>query len=70
RFMNRPQSYDAHGLLIPASFTVKHPAATANACLDVARWQDSAFSGAGGWVTQVPDMDTNCFTVPVISYAP
>jgi branched-chain amino acid transport system substrate-binding protein len=70
RFMNQPQSYDAHGLLIPASFTVTPPAATTRACLDVVRWQDSANSGAGGWVTQVPDMNTNCFTVPVISYAP
>jgi ABC-type branched-subunit amino acid transport system substrate-binding protein len=70
RFMNQPQSYDAHGLLIPASFTVMQPPATTRACLNVARWQDSAYKGAGGWVTQVPDMNTNCFSVPEISYAP
>lgn len=69
-FMNRPQNYDAHGLLIPASFTVVQPTATTRACLNVARWQDSALSGVGGWVTQVPDMNQNCFTVPQISYAP
>jgi branched-chain amino acid transport system substrate-binding protein len=70
RFMNRPQPYDAHGLLIPTRFDVVAPAATSRSCLNVARWQDSANRGGGGWVTQVPDMNANCFTVPVVSYAP
>jgi branched-chain amino acid transport system substrate-binding protein len=70
QFMNRPQLYDAHGLLIPANFVPVPPTATERGCLDVARWQDSANGGKGGWVTQVPDMNTNCFTGPVISYAP
>jgi len=70
QFMNRPQPYDAHGLLIPTDFVPVPPASTARACLNVARWQDSADGGKGGWVTQVPDMTTNCFTGPVISYAP
>jgi branched-chain amino acid transport system substrate-binding protein len=70
QFMNRPQPYDAHGLLIPTSFVTVPPASTARGCLNVARWQDSANGGKGGWVTQVPDMTTNCFTGPVISYAP
>lgn len=70
QFMNRPQPYNAHGLLIPTDFVVAKPAATERGCLNVARWQDSANDGKGGWVTQVPDMNTNCFTGPVISYAP
>ena len=70
QFMNRPQPYDAHGLLIPANFVVAPPTTTERGCLNVARWQDSANGGKGGWVTQVPDMNTNCFTGPVISYAP
>jgi hypothetical protein len=34
------------------------------------RWQDAANGGAGGWVSQVPDMDRNCFDVPSITYRP
>jgi branched-chain amino acid transport system substrate-binding protein len=68
--MNSSQKYDAHGLIIPTGFTVSQPTATQTGCLNVARWQDSAEGGKGGWVTQVPDMNTNCFTGPVISYAP
>jgi branched-chain amino acid transport system substrate-binding protein len=70
QFMNSSQKYDAHGLIIPTGFTVSQPTATQTGCLNVARWQDSAEGGKGGWVTQVPDMNTNCFTGPVISYAP
>jgi hypothetical protein len=70
-FMNRQQPYDAHGLLIPASFIPSpRPTGLTNACLDVARWQDSAFGGKGGWVTQVPDMNTTCFDVPQLPYQP
>jgi branched-chain amino acid transport system substrate-binding protein len=67
KFMNRRQLYDGHGLLIPTSFTVSRPGTTTRACLNVARWQDAANGGHGGWVTQTPDMDTNCFTVPVLA---
>ena len=65
RFMQRTQPYDAHGLLIPTDF-VPRPAPTGlqHACLDVARWQ------GGGWVTQVSDMDTNCFLVPALPFRP
>ena len=70
QFMNRPQPYNAHGLLIPTDFVVAKPAATERGCLNVARWQDAANGGKGGWVTQVPDMNANCFTGPVISYTP
>lgn len=71
RFMNRSQPYDAHGLLIPTSFTPEpRPTGPAHACLDVARWQDRPASGGPGWVTQVADMDTNCFDVPQLPYRP
>lgn len=68
-FMNRPTPYTGHGLLLPTSFVVQRPGPTARGCLNVARWQDSANGGQGGWVTQVPDMNTNCFTTPVIAYS-
>lgn len=64
-YMNRSQPYDGHGLLIPTSFTVTQPVSPTHACLNVARWQDSR-----GWVTQTPDMDANCFTVPVLASKP
>lgn len=64
-YMNRATPYDAHGLIVPTSFAVTRPGATLHDCLDVARWTDGH-----GWVTQVPDMDTTCYTVPVIWYSP
>ena len=71
QFMNRPQPYDAHGLLIPADFVVAKPGPTERGCINVARWHDSPTGGkGGGWITQVPDMNTNCFTGPAISYTP
>jgi ABC-type branched-subunit amino acid transport system substrate-binding protein len=64
-FMRRPQLYDAHQLLIPTDFVpLPPPTGPQHACLNVARWQN------GGWVTQVPDMDTNCFEVPALPYRP
>lgn len=70
-FMNRAQPYDAHGLLLPASFTpAPRPNGPTRACLNAARWQDTAFSGHGGWTTQVPDMTTTCFEVPQLPYRP
>lgn len=71
RFMNRAQPYDAHGLLLPASFTrAPRPSGLTHACLDAARWQDSTPGGGPGWVTQVADMDTTCFDVPQLPYQP
>lgn len=67
-FMNSPTPYVGHGLLLPTSFTAVRPGPTTRACLNVARWQDSAYGGHGGWVTQVPNMNENCFTVPVLPY--
>jgi ABC-type branched-subunit amino acid transport system substrate-binding protein len=71
RFMNSGRPYDAHGLLIPTAFThAPAPTGPQHACLDAARWEDSAEGGHGGWVTQVGDMDTNCFQVPALPYRP
>ena len=70
-FMNRPVPYDAHGLILPASFVrTPPPTGLTHACLNAARWQDAAGGGRGGWVTQVPDMTTNCFDVPQLPYKP
>ncbi|MFE3204939.1 ABC transporter substrate-binding protein [Embleya sp. NPDC059237] len=69
-FVNRPEGYDAHGLLIPVDFKaepVDRVAAPTRTCFDVARWQDGA---PGGWIAQVPDMTTNCFDVPSLPYKP
>jgi branched-chain amino acid transport system substrate-binding protein len=70
KYMNSGVAYDGHGLLTPRNFThVATPPTTGRNCIDVARWQDSADGGKGGWVTQIPNMDTNCFTVPLLSYS-
>jgi branched-chain amino acid transport system substrate-binding protein len=58
--------YDAHGLLVPRYFEERStPREPQTNCINVARWSDSAHS----WVTQVPDMDHNCFTVTEYPYA-
>ncbi|MFE3498817.1 ABC transporter substrate-binding protein [Kitasatospora sp. NPDC059160] len=70
-FLNRAEPYDAHGLILPASFVPQPPpSGPTRACLNVARWQDSAGGGRGGWVTQVPAMTTDCFDVPQLPYRP
>jgi ABC-type branched-subunit amino acid transport system substrate-binding protein len=69
-YMNRPVDYDGHGLLVPRNFIVEPtPSPTQHNCLNVAQWQDSAYGGQGGWVTRVPDMNTNCFDVPAVAYS-
>ena len=51
--------------MIPVTFDrLATPPSSTRGCFNVARWQDSAQGGRGGWVTQVPDMTTNCFEVP------
>ena len=65
KYMNRAQPYDGHGLLTPRKFTelsVEPP--IIRDCINVARW----VSAKDAWVTQVPDMDTNCFRVKNFSY--
>ncbi|MEU8920180.1 ABC transporter substrate-binding protein [Kitasatospora sp. NPDC048545] len=70
-FMDRAEPYDAHGLILPASFVPQPPpTGLTRACLNAARWQDSAQGGRGGWVTQVPSMTTNCYEVPQLPYKP
>ncbi|MGW4898585.1 ABC transporter substrate-binding protein [Kitasatospora sp. NPDC004240] len=71
RFMNRPEPYDAHGLLLPADFVpTPPPGGPARVCLNAARWEDAAGDGRGGWVTQVPSMTDTCFEVPQLPYRP
>ncbi|WP_371503470.1 ABC transporter substrate-binding protein [Kitasatospora sp. NBC_00374] len=71
RFMNRTEPYDAHGLLVPTDFTPQpRPTGPTLACLNAARWQDGAFGGRGGWVTQVPDLASACYDVPQLPYRP
>jgi ABC-type branched-subunit amino acid transport system substrate-binding protein len=66
-FMNRPTPYDGNGLFVPAVFErLSTPPETTRACFNVARWQDRAFGGRGGWVTAVPNLMTNCYDVPVV----
>ncbi len=68
-FMNRPQKYDAGGLLIPRNFEARQtPRKQVTNCINVVRWRDALNGGAGGWQDIVPDMDNNCFTVPNIPY--
>ncbi|MDI2126373.1 ABC transporter substrate-binding protein [Yinghuangia seranimata] len=72
-FVNRPEGYDGHGLLIPVNFnpqTAEEAVKPAKWCTNVVRWQDSANGGKGGWVDQVPDMNTNCAVVPSLPYKP
>lgn len=69
-YINRTTPYTAHGLIEPTTFTVIPPTPTVNDCFNVARWQDSASGGKGGWVTQVPNMTTNCFVTPNLPYSP
>ena len=71
-YMNRKVEYTGHGLMTARDFIVKPtpPSRNPDACINVARWQDSANGGAGGWVTQVADMNKNCFDVPYIPYKP
>jgi branched-chain amino acid transport system substrate-binding protein len=62
KFVNGGPShpYDAHGLLVSRYFEERStPREPQTNCINVARWSDAAH----GWVTQVPDMDKNCFTV-------
>lgn len=65
QFMNTGKMYDGRGLLVPRHFTERSaPQEPATNCINVARWEDSKHT----WVTQVPDMDKNCFTVPELAY--
>jgi branched-chain amino acid transport system substrate-binding protein len=69
-YMNRPNAnYTAGGLITARNFThLAKPPSTERSCINVGRWSDSANNGAGGWVSQVADMNVNCFGGPNIGY--
>jgi ABC-type branched-subunit amino acid transport system substrate-binding protein len=69
-YMGRAAAYDGHGLLTARSFQKMPHRSHYPTCINVARWQDSARGGKGGWVTQVPDMNSNCPDVQEILYTP
>ncbi|MFN2538065.1 MAG: ABC transporter substrate-binding protein [Mycobacteriales bacterium] len=69
-FMARDVPYDGGGLLTPRSFKKEPPRKTLYTCINAARWQDSADGGRGGWLSQVADMNRNCFDAKQISYEP
>lgn len=76
-YLRTTKNYTGHGLLTPRDFTVTKAPTELRSCLNVARWQDlgsgtaSGIDGAsGGWVSQVKDMNTTCFTVPQLPYSP
>ena len=66
-FVNSGKPYDGDGLLTPREFhEYSHPHEPTTNCINVVRWEDSAHT----WVTQVPDMDKNCFRVTELAYSP
>lgn len=66
-FVNSGKPYDAGGLLTPRAFhEYSHPHEPTTNCINVVRWEDAAH----GWVTQVPDMDKNCFRLTELPYSP
>jgi branched-chain amino acid transport system substrate-binding protein len=69
-YMGRNAEYTGHGLLTARDFVKYPPRPQIHSCINVARWQDGAHGGRGGWVTQVPDMNTNCFDVKTVYYTP
>jgi branched-chain amino acid transport system substrate-binding protein len=69
-FMGTGKPYDAGGLLTARSFKKGPPEKTSWTCINAARWQDTADGGRGGWVSQVADMNKNCFDAKQISYEP
>ena len=64
-YLGSGKPYTAGGLLTARSFAKYPPKKTLYTCINVARWQDGR-----GWVTQVPDMNRNCFDAKQISYSP
>jgi ABC-type branched-subunit amino acid transport system substrate-binding protein len=69
-FMGSGKPYTAGGLLTARSFRKYPPPKTLYTCINAARWRDDADGGRGGWVTQVADMNKNCFDAKQISYEP
>ncbi|HSB86882.1 MAG TPA: ABC transporter substrate-binding protein [Ilumatobacteraceae bacterium] len=70
-YLERPEPYDGHGLLVARDFVPRpQVGGSAHNCLSVARWQDDAFGGTGGWVTTTPNGDFICYDVPDVVYTP
>jgi branched-chain amino acid transport system substrate-binding protein len=69
-YLGTTKNYTGHGMLTARDFIVQRPPKQMRSCINIARWQDSADGGKGGWVSEVPDMNNNCFTVPQLSYSP
>jgi ABC-type branched-subunit amino acid transport system substrate-binding protein len=69
-YLSRPVDYVGHGLLTARSFRKYPHRSHIPTCINVARWQDAAQGGQGGWVTQVPDMNKNCTEAQEILYTP
>jgi branched-chain amino acid transport system substrate-binding protein len=64
-FLNSGKPYDGRGLLVPRWFEeLDKPEPQSHNCINVVRWSD-----ARGWVTQVPDMNKNCFTLKEQPYS-
>jgi branched-chain amino acid transport system substrate-binding protein len=64
-FLSSGKPYTARGLLVPRWFEqLSKPEPQSTNCINVARWIDSR-----GWVTQVPDMNKNCFTLKEQPYS-
>jgi len=64
-FVNSGKPYDAGGLLTSRLFVERStPREPSRNCINVARWSDTAHT----WVTQVRNMQTNCFDVPEYPY--
>ncbi|MBV9291426.1 MAG: ABC transporter substrate-binding protein [Frankiales bacterium] len=65
-YINQKKAYVGHGLLTPRVFReYATPHEPQNNCINVVRWSDAAHT----WVTQVPDMDKNCYVVTEFPYS-
>jgi branched-chain amino acid transport system substrate-binding protein len=65
-FVNSGKMYTAGGLLTARRFVEdSHPENPVTNCINAARWEDSR----NAWVTQVPDMQKNCFRTTELPYS-
>jgi branched-chain amino acid transport system substrate-binding protein len=64
-FLNSGKDYFGRGLLVGRDFhEYAQPHEPVRNCINVVRWVESAHT----WVTQVPDMNKNCFVVNELPY--
>ncbi len=70
KYLRTTKAYTGHQTLTPRDFVVARPKPTEYSCLNVARWQDAANGGKGGWVSQVKNMFDTCYDVPQLAYSP